>query len=53
MAPDPEKKSKVIWWYDTSNTVQLDPEDRKYDWYQRARNRMEKSSMKMLQEQIP
>ncbi len=29
VAPDPEKKWKVILWYDTSNTAQLDPEDRK------------------------
>ncbi len=53
MAPDPEKKWKLIRWYDTSNTARLDPEDRKYDQYQHAREWMEKSSMKMLPEQIP
>jgi hypothetical protein len=53
LAPDPEKKWKVIRWYDTSSTARLDPEDRKYDQYQHARDWMEKSSMKMLQEQIP
>ncbi len=31
VAPDPEKKWKLIRWYDTSNTALLDPEDRKYD----------------------
>ncbi len=31
VAPDPEKEWKIIRWYDTSNTAQLDPEDRKYD----------------------
>jgi hypothetical protein len=34
------------------NTARLDPEDRKYDPYQHARDWMEKSSMKMLLEQI-
>ncbi len=29
VAPDPEKKWKIILWYDTSNTAWLDPEDRK------------------------
>ncbi len=29
VAPDPEKKWKVILWYDTSHTTRLDPEDRK------------------------
>jgi hypothetical protein len=53
VAPDPEKKWKVILLYDTSNTVQLDPEDRKYDQYQHARDWMEKRGMKMLPDQIP
>ncbi len=48
VAPDPEKKWRFIRWYDTSNSARLDPEDRKYD-----QHRMEKSSMKMLPEQIP
>ncbi len=42
------KKWKVILHYETSKTTQLDPEDRKYDQYQQARNWMEKSCMKML-----
>ena len=53
VAPDPEKKWKLIRWYDTSNTARLDPEDRKYDQYQHARDWMEKRVMKMLPEQIP
>jgi hypothetical protein len=53
VAPDPEKKWKFILWYDTSNTALLDHEDRKYNPYQHARDWMEKSSMKMLPEQIP
>ncbi len=53
VAPDPEKKWKTIQQYDTSNTARLDPEDRKYDQYQHARDWMEKSGMKMLPEQIP
>jgi hypothetical protein len=53
VAPDPEKKWKLIRWYDTSNTAMLDPNDRKYDQYQHAREWMEKSGMKMLSEQIP
>ena len=40
VAPDPEKKWKLILWYDTSNTARLDPEDRKYDQYQHAREWM-------------
>ncbi len=52
MAPDPEKKWKLIRWYDPSNTALLNPEDRKYDQYQHAREWMEKSGMKMLPEQI-
>ncbi len=51
--PDPEKKWKLILWYDTSNTARLDPEDRKYEQYQHAREWMEKNCMKMLPEQIP
>ncbi len=53
MAPDPEKKWKVIRWYDTSKTTLLDPDDRKYDQYQYSRCWMEKSGMSMLPEQIP
>jgi hypothetical protein len=53
VAPDPEKKWMVILWYDTSNTVQLDPEDRKYDQYQHACNWMEKICIKLLPEQTP
>jgi hypothetical protein len=53
VAPDPEKKWKLILSYDTSNTARLDPEDRKYNQYQHAREWMEKSCMKMLPEQIP
>ena len=53
VAPDPDKKWKVIRRYDTSNTARLDPEDRKYDQYQHARDWMEKSGMKMLPEHIP
>jgi hypothetical protein len=52
VAPDPEKKWKIIRWYDISNTVRLDPEDRKYYQYQHACEWMEKGSMKMLLEQI-
>ncbi len=47
------KKWKVILHYDTSNTTQLDPEDRNYYQYQQARDWMEKSCMKMLPDQIP
>jgi hypothetical protein len=53
VAPGPEKNWKLIRWYDTSNTARLDPEDRKYDQYQHARDWMEKSVMKMLPDQIP
>jgi hypothetical protein len=53
VAPDPEKKWKLIRWYDTSNTERLDPEDRKYDQYQHAHEWIEKIGMKMLPEQIP
>jgi hypothetical protein len=53
VAPDPEKKWKLILWYETSNTALVDPEDRKYDQYQHAREWMEISGMKMLPEQIP
>ena len=48
VAPDPDKKWKVIRRYDTSYTARLDPEDRKYDQYQHARDWMEKSGMKTL-----
>ncbi len=44
----PDKKWKVILRFKTSNTMQLDPEDRKYDQNQHARDWMEKSCMKML-----
>jgi hypothetical protein len=53
VAPYTEKNWKIIRWYGTSNTARLDPEDRKYDQYQHARDWMEKSGMKMLPEQIP
>jgi hypothetical protein len=45
----PDKKWKVILRFDTSNTVQLDPEYRKYYQYKHACDSMEKSCMKMLQ----
>ena len=48
VAPEPDKKWKVIRRYDTSNTARLDPDDRKYDQYQHARDWMGKSGMKML-----
>jgi hypothetical protein len=53
MTPAPDKKWKVILWYDTTNTALLDPEDRKYNQYQHTRYWMEKSGMKMLPDQIP
>ncbi len=53
MAPDREKKWKVILWYYTSNTVRLDPDNRKYDQYQHALDWIEKRGMKMLPDQIP
>ncbi len=53
VAPDPEKKWKLIRWNDTSNTARLDPEDKMYYQYQHEREWMEKSCMKMLPEQIP
>ncbi len=55
MAPAPyvpNKKWKFILRFDTSNTTQLDPKDRKYVHYQHARDWMEKGSMKMLQQHI-
>ena len=53
MAPDPEKKWKLILSYDTSNTARLDPEDRKYNQYQHEHDWIEKGSMKMFPDQIP
>ncbi len=44
----PHKKWKVIRRFNTSNTVQLDPEYRKYYQCHHARDWMEKSGMKML-----
>ncbi len=48
----PDKKWKIILCFDTSNTAQLDPEYGRYYQYQRARDWMEKSCMKMLTWQI-
>jgi hypothetical protein len=45
----PDKKLKVILRSNTSNTAQLDPEDKKYDKFRHARGWMEKSCMKTLQ----
>jgi hypothetical protein len=53
VAPGPEKKWKIMKWYDTSNTALLDPEDRKYYQYRHAREWMENCCVKMLLEQIP